>query len=209
MSNFLFHNNIQSIFQWYKVLCTLLILYSYKAKFIKKKPQKNTILDLSKSFNFTIRYIDDVMSLNNSYFSAKFREWWKIELILKYVILWLKLNLHTRRYKYIVEICVACLLLKSIQINTPRSTLRSIMLKQYNNPYIVINPLPTWGHGGQMVIKTGYHILIFTVLLFKKHLNCERIHVTLLINWIYYSLWIQYITLSIWFYRYWHKFCFW
>jgi hypothetical protein len=42
-----------------------LFLYSYKADFIQgllKKSEKN----LSRSFNFTFRYIDDVLSLNNS-----------------------------------------------------------------------------------------------------------------------------------------------
>ena len=44
-----------------------LFLYSYKADFIQellKKSQKQ----LARSFNFTFRYIDDVLSLNNSIF---------------------------------------------------------------------------------------------------------------------------------------------
>ena len=45
-----------------------LFLYSYEADFIQgllKKNEKN----LARSFNFTFRYIDDVLSLNNSKFS--------------------------------------------------------------------------------------------------------------------------------------------
>ena len=44
-----------------------LFLYSYEADFIQgflKKYEKN----LARSFNFTFRYIDDVLSLNNSRF---------------------------------------------------------------------------------------------------------------------------------------------
>jgi hypothetical protein len=44
-----------------------MFLYSYEADFIQgllKKYEKN----LARSFNFTFRYIDDVLSLNNSRF---------------------------------------------------------------------------------------------------------------------------------------------
>ena len=37
-------------------------LYSYEADFILKKNEKK----LARFFNFTFRYIDDVLSLNNS-----------------------------------------------------------------------------------------------------------------------------------------------
>jgi hypothetical protein len=46
-----------------------LFLYSYEADFIQgllKKHEKN----LARSFNFTFRYIDDVLSLNNSRFGV-------------------------------------------------------------------------------------------------------------------------------------------
>ena len=38
-------------------------IYSYEADFIEKNQKK-----LARSFNFTFRYIDDVLSLNNSRF---------------------------------------------------------------------------------------------------------------------------------------------
>ena len=45
-----------------------LFLYSYEADFIQGLLKKNE-KKLARSFNFTFRYIDDVLSLNNSRFS--------------------------------------------------------------------------------------------------------------------------------------------
>jgi hypothetical protein len=42
-----------------------LFLYSYEADFIQGILKKNE-KKLARSFNFTFRYIDDVLSLNNS-----------------------------------------------------------------------------------------------------------------------------------------------
>jgi hypothetical protein len=44
-----------------------LFLYSYEADFIQELLKKNE-KKLARSFNFTFRYIDDVLSLNNSRF---------------------------------------------------------------------------------------------------------------------------------------------
>jgi hypothetical protein len=44
-----------------------LFLYSYEADFIQRLLKKNE-KKLARSFNFTFRYIDDVLSLNNSRF---------------------------------------------------------------------------------------------------------------------------------------------
>ena len=44
-----------------------LFLYSYEADFIQGFLKKNE-KKLARSFNFTLRYIDDVLSLNNSRF---------------------------------------------------------------------------------------------------------------------------------------------
>ena len=44
-----------------------LFLYSYEADFIQELLKKNE-KNLTQSFNFTFRYIDDVLSLNNSRF---------------------------------------------------------------------------------------------------------------------------------------------
>ena len=44
-----------------------LLLYSYEADFIQGILKKNE-KKLSRSFNLTFRYIDDVLSLNNSRF---------------------------------------------------------------------------------------------------------------------------------------------
>ena len=44
-------------------------LYSYEADFIQELLKKNE-KKLARSFNFTFRYIDDVLSLNNSTFAA-------------------------------------------------------------------------------------------------------------------------------------------
>ena len=43
-----------------------MFLYSYEADFIQGLLKKNE--KLARSFNFTYRYIDDVLSLNNSRF---------------------------------------------------------------------------------------------------------------------------------------------
>jgi hypothetical protein len=45
-------------------LLTDLFLYSYEADFIERLLKKNE-KKLAQSFNFTFRYIDDVLSLNN------------------------------------------------------------------------------------------------------------------------------------------------
>jgi hypothetical protein len=59
-----------------------LFLYSYEADFIqvllKKKEKK-----LARSFNFTVRYIDDVLSLNNSRFGDFIDRIYPIELEIK------------------------------------------------------------------------------------------------------------------------------
>ena len=46
-----------------------LFLYSYEAEFIQNLLKDKTKKHLAKSFNFTFRYIDDVLSLNNPHFS--------------------------------------------------------------------------------------------------------------------------------------------
>ena len=46
-----------------------LFLYSYEAEFIQNLLKDKTKKHLAKSFNFTFRYIDDVLSLNNHHFS--------------------------------------------------------------------------------------------------------------------------------------------
>jgi hypothetical protein len=48
-----------------------LFLYSYEADFIQELLKKNE-KNLTQSFNFTFRYIDDVLSLNNSRFGDSF-----------------------------------------------------------------------------------------------------------------------------------------
>jgi hypothetical protein len=48
---------------------TDLFLYSYEADFIQEGLLKKNEKKLTRSFNFTFRYIDDVLSLNNSRFS--------------------------------------------------------------------------------------------------------------------------------------------
>jgi hypothetical protein len=48
-------------------LLAALFLYSYEADFIQGLLKENE-KKLSRSFNFTFRYIDDVLSLNNSRF---------------------------------------------------------------------------------------------------------------------------------------------
>ena len=46
-----------------------LFLYSYEAEFIQNLLKDKKKKHLAKSFNFTFRYIDDVLSLNNPHFS--------------------------------------------------------------------------------------------------------------------------------------------
>ena len=56
-----------------------LFLYLYEADFIQRLLKKNE-KKLARSFNFTFRYIDDVLSLNNSRFSDFFDRIYPIEL---------------------------------------------------------------------------------------------------------------------------------
>jgi len=55
--------NRESAYLWVK---TDLFLYSYEANFIQGHLKKKK--ELARSFNFTFRYIDEVLSLNNSRF---------------------------------------------------------------------------------------------------------------------------------------------
>jgi hypothetical protein len=58
-------SNSQSTFLWVQTpFLSDLCLYSYKEDFIQGLLQKNE-KKLSRSFNFTFHYIDDVLSLNN------------------------------------------------------------------------------------------------------------------------------------------------
>ena len=57
--------NRQSAYLWVQTLLPDLSLYSYEADFIQGLLKK-TKGKLAQSFNFTFRYIDDVLSLNNS-----------------------------------------------------------------------------------------------------------------------------------------------
>jgi hypothetical protein len=59
-----------------------LFLYSYEADFIKMLLKKNE-KKLARSFNFTFRYIDDVLSLNNSKFGDFVDCTYSIELEIK------------------------------------------------------------------------------------------------------------------------------
>ena len=52
---------------WVQALLPLLFLYSHEADLIQGLLKKNE-KKLTRSFNFTFRYIDDVLSLNNSRF---------------------------------------------------------------------------------------------------------------------------------------------
>jgi hypothetical protein len=64
------------------VLLVDLFLYSHEADFIQgllKKNEKKLVI----SFNFTFRYIDDVLSLNNSRFGDSFDLIYLIELEIK------------------------------------------------------------------------------------------------------------------------------
>jgi hypothetical protein len=59
-------SNRQSTFLWVQTpFLSDLCLYSYKEDFIQGLLQKNE-KKLSRSFNFTFHYIDDVLSLNSS-----------------------------------------------------------------------------------------------------------------------------------------------
>ena len=59
-----------------------LFLYSYEADFIQGILKKNE-KKLARSFNFTFRYIDDVLSLNNSRFGDFVDRIYSIELEIK------------------------------------------------------------------------------------------------------------------------------
>jgi hypothetical protein len=59
-----------------------LFLYSYEADFIQGLLKKNET-KLARSFNFTVRYTDDVMSLNNSRFGDFVDHIYPIELEIK------------------------------------------------------------------------------------------------------------------------------
>jgi len=59
-----------------------LFLYSYEAHFIQGLLKKNEE-KLARSFNFTFRYIDDVLSLNNSRFGDFVDRIYPIELEIK------------------------------------------------------------------------------------------------------------------------------
>ena len=59
-----------------------LFLYSYEADFIQG-PLKKKEKKLARSFNFTVRYIDDVLSLNNSRFGDFIDRIYPIELEIK------------------------------------------------------------------------------------------------------------------------------
>ena len=60
----------------------LLFLYSYEEYFIQRLLKKNK-KKLARSFNFTFRYIDDVLSLNNSIFGDFVDRIYPIELEIK------------------------------------------------------------------------------------------------------------------------------
>ena len=59
-----------------------LFLYSYEADFIQELLKKNE-KKLARSFNFTFRYIDDILSLNNSRFGDFVDRIYPIELEIK------------------------------------------------------------------------------------------------------------------------------
>ena len=58
--------NRRSAYLWVQTAPLLadLFLYSYEADFIQELLKENE-MKLAQSFNFTLRYIDDVLSLNN------------------------------------------------------------------------------------------------------------------------------------------------
>ena len=77
--------NRQLAYLWIQtvlLLCTVLSLYSYEADFIQWFLKKNE-KKLARSFNFTFRYIDDVLSLNNSRFGYVVDRIYPIELEIK------------------------------------------------------------------------------------------------------------------------------
>ena len=55
----------QSVYLWLHTLLTYFLLYSYELDFIQWLLKKNEKKP-AQSFNFTFRYIDDVLSLSNS-----------------------------------------------------------------------------------------------------------------------------------------------
>ena len=59
-----------------------LFLYSYEADFVQGL-LKNNKKKLARSFNFTFRYIDDVLSLNNSMFGDFVDRIYPVELEIK------------------------------------------------------------------------------------------------------------------------------
>ena len=59
-----------------------IFLYSYEAEFIQTLI-KSEKLHLAKSFNFTYRYIEDVLSLNNHKFSDNVYDIYPVELKIK------------------------------------------------------------------------------------------------------------------------------
>jgi hypothetical protein len=60
-----------------------LFLYSYESEFLQKLVKDKKVHEV-RAFNFTYRYIDDVLSINNSRFAEFFPSWyiaahvWKI-----------------------------------------------------------------------------------------------------------------------------------
>ena len=66
----------------YVLLLVDLFLYSHEADFIHGLLKKNE-KKLVRSFNFTFRYIDDVLSINNSRFGDFFDLIYPIELEIK------------------------------------------------------------------------------------------------------------------------------
>jgi uncharacterized protein (DUF1697 family) len=66
----------------YAPLLTDLVLYSYEADFIQGLLKKNE-KKLTRSFNFTFRYIDDILLLNNSRFRDFVDRSYPIELEIK------------------------------------------------------------------------------------------------------------------------------
>jgi hypothetical protein len=74
-----------------------LFLYSYEADFIQGLLKKNE-KKIARSFNFTFRYIDDVLSLNNSRFVDFVDRIYPIELEIKDTT-YIKIDLlHTLTY---------------------------------------------------------------------------------------------------------------
>jgi len=59
-----------------------LLLHSYEADFVKQLLRKG-VKKLAQSFNYTFRYIDDVLSLNNKTFSNFSHLIYPVELVVK------------------------------------------------------------------------------------------------------------------------------